>query len=71
MRNILRVLTIVNVLFLIAMVHISLWWKESHNEPGLAEMINIRALNRVIFISGLLVVVMVFSLLIMRFKRKT
>ncbi len=71
MRNILRVLTVVDVLLLIAMVHISLWWKENHNEPGLAEMINIRALNRAILISGLLVVVMVFSLLIMRFKRKT
>ena len=58
-------LLIIDFIFVLILISIMMWWKETHMEPGLSEMLNI---NYLFF--WLLVAIVLFILLIIRIMKR-
>lgn len=69
MKRFLRILAIVDIIFLVLMIMVGLWWKNNRGEPGLAEMLNIRSVNVAIIFLALIVITVVISMLVLKFRK--
>ncbi len=71
MKKFLKVVYVVDILFIMLSTRILIWWIDNHNEPGLAEKLNIKRhiLYMIIEICIFLILTIVF--IVKRKKKNT
>ena len=70
MKLFLRVMTIIDIVFMLFMIIVGFWWRSNHNEPGLAEMINIRSVNTAIIVSAIIAIVLLVIIFVLRYRKQ-
>ena len=69
MKKILLIAYILDIILVALFVSIIVWWKDNHNMPGLAEMLNIRLY--IVYLSVAVIAFVVMTIALVKKRRRS
>ncbi len=68
MKKILLIAYIIDIILVALFVGIIVWWKDNHNMPGLAEMLNIRLY--IVYLSVAVIAFVIMTIALVKKRRR-